>query len=103
MLRSFPLVMILGMTLMVKCGVPPEELINKPSKSSPTASNNSDAVGETTPETQSLPACASTNCNCSDFQTQAEAQAVLEAFSDDRHGLDRNNNGIACESLPTDL
>ena len=99
MLRIFPLVMTLGMALMVKCGVPPEELINKPSKSSP---NNSDGVGDMTPETENLPACARTNCNCSDFQTQAEAQAVFEAFSDDRHGLDRNKNGIACESLPRD-
>ena len=41
--------------------------------------------------------------NCSDFATWAEAQAFYEAAGgpgSDRHGLDRDDNGIACESLP---
>ena len=41
--------------------------------------------------------------NCSDFDTWAEAQAFYEAGGGpetDRHGLDRDGNGLACESLP---
>lgn len=57
-----------------------------------------------TPQTTSanLPACATSDCNCKDFKTQAEAQAVFDAFasSGDIHRLDQNNDGVACESLP---
>ena len=42
--------------------------------------------------------------NCSDFNTQADAQACYEYCLDlgagDIHGLDRESDGIACESLP---
>ena len=41
--------------------------------------------------------------NCSDFDAWAEAQAFYEAAGGpgaDRHGLDRDGNGVACESLP---
>ena len=41
--------------------------------------------------------------NCSDFDTWADAQAFYEAGGGpetDPHGLDRDRNGIACESLP---
>ena len=37
--------------------------------------------------------------NCSDFGSQAEAQAVLDQDPSDPHGLDGDNDGIACESL----
>lgn len=40
--------------------------------------------------------------NCDDFANQAEAQEVFEACnwgSNDIHGLDRDNNGVACQSL----
>jgi micrococcal nuclease len=47
-----------------------------------------------------LPVCVNSDCNCSDFKTQEEAQTVLNAFPDDRFGLDRDKDGIACESLP---
>lgn len=36
--------------------------------------------------------------NCDDFTSQAEAQANLKANPSDPNGLDRNNNGQACES-----
>ena len=39
--------------------------------------------------------------NCSDFATQADAQAVYDATPGDPNGLDQNGNGIACETLPT--
>ena len=38
--------------------------------------------------------------NCSDFDTQAAAQAAFEAAGPgDPNGLDGNNDGVACESL----
>lgn len=42
--------------------------------------------------------------NCSDFNTQAAAQRVFTYCAGlgfgDIHKLDRDNNGVACESLP---
>ena len=41
--------------------------------------------------------------NCDDFATQAEAQAFFLSEggpANDPHGLDADNDGIACESLP---
>ncbi|MEU4251629.1 excalibur calcium-binding domain-containing protein [Amycolatopsis sp. NPDC026612] len=38
--------------------------------------------------------------NCADFQYQEEAQAVLDATPGDPNDLDRDKNGIACETLP---
>lgn len=38
--------------------------------------------------------------NCSDFATQAQAQAVLDANPADPNNLDQDGDGIACESLP---
>ncbi len=59
-------------------------------------------TGCSTTETKkaNLPNCTKTDCNCSDFTTQKEAQKVLDAFPDDRYKLDRDGNGAACESLP---
>jgi hypothetical protein len=51
-------------------------------------------------EVAEFPDCIESNCNCSDFPNQARAQAVLDEFPEDPHGLDRNNDGVACESLP---
>jgi micrococcal nuclease len=46
--------------------------------------------------------CSSNTYNCSDFSTQAEAQSVLEScgMEIDIHKLDRDGDGVACESLP---
>lgn len=41
--------------------------------------------------------------DCSDFSTQAEAQEFFEdhgGILDDYHNLDRDGDGVACESLP---
>ncbi|GAA3729576.1 hypothetical protein HDA32_000012 [Spinactinospora alkalitolerans] len=38
--------------------------------------------------------------DCSDFATQEEAQAVLEQDASDPHDLDRDGDGVACETLP---
>ena len=47
--------------------------------------------------------CSSNTYNCSDFQTQAQAQAMFIAcggLNNDVHYLDGDNDGIACETLP---
>ena len=48
--------------------------------------------------------CASNTYNCSDFSTQADAQAVYECclrdVGYDVHRLDRDKDGVACETLP---
>jgi hypothetical protein len=47
------------------------------------------------------PQCDGGDCDCSDFATHAEAQAFYEAQgAGDPHGLDRDDDGIACETLP---
>jgi micrococcal nuclease len=38
--------------------------------------------------------------DCSDFDTQAEANAVLDRTAGDPHNLDADGDGEACESLP---
>lgn len=58
------------------------------------------AIAEPEPEpTVNLPACVNSDCNCSDFSSWSQAQAVLNGFPGDPHGLDRDNDGEACESL----
>lgn len=48
--------------------------------------------------------CSGNVYNCSDFTTQAQAQACYEYCiaqgCGDIHDLDRDNDGLACESLP---
>lgn len=48
--------------------------------------------------------CSSDTLNCSDFRSQSEAQACynkcLAEGHGDIHGLDRENDGRVCESLP---
>lgn len=44
---------------------------------------------------------ASGDYNCSDFSSQAEAQVILDQTPGaDPHGLDRDSDRVACESLP---
>jgi hypothetical protein len=38
--------------------------------------------------------------DCSDFATQAEAQAVYDRDPSDPNRLDADNDGVACENLP---
>ena len=44
------------------------------------------------------PASAAQGLNCDDFDSQAEAQEFFENDRSDPEGLDRNNNGTACET-----
>jgi len=46
-----------------------------------------------------FPSCVNSDCNCSDFASQAEAQRVLEAYPGDPFKLDRDRDSIACETL----
>lgn len=39
--------------------------------------------------------------NCSDFETQEEAQSVYEQCDTDINRLDGDNDGIVCEALPS--
>ncbi len=61
-----------------------------------TAGCSSNKVNQQT----SLPECTKTDCDCSDFATQQEAQKVLDKFPNDPYRLDGDGDGIACESLP---
>jgi hypothetical protein len=45
------------------------------------------------------PDCAFDKYNCSDFNTQNEAQTMLEKCEKDVHGLDHDKDGTACEEL----
>lgn len=38
--------------------------------------------------------------NCTDFRSQAEAQAALRADPSDPWDLDRDRDGLACETRP---
>lgn len=117
MLRSFALMMVLGTTLVIRCTAQKPESdcsqkitqtsTNAPvakdvTQTSPASTRKPEASVKATPETatNTLPDCIHNNCNCSDFANQKAAQAVLQAFPDDPHGLDRNQDGVACESLP---
>lgn len=50
--------------------------------------------------TASASAPSSGDMDCSDFATQAEAQAVLEQDLTDPHRLDADGSLLACEDLP---
>ena len=47
--------------------------------------------------------CEENVYNCSNFKTQPEAQEVYDTCTSeenrDRHGLDKDGNGLACQSL----
>ena len=46
------------------------------------------------------PATLAQDTDCADYATQAQAQAVLDADMSDPNGLDADDDGIACETLP---
>ena len=56
------------------------------------------------PQPQAPCNCSGPDLNCSDFATHAEAQACFEYCQQqgygDVFGLDGDDDGIACESLP---
>lgn len=51
--------------------------------------------------TLAAPAHAQADRDCADFSSQREAQDFFEQSGPgDPHGLDRDNDGVACETLP---
>ena len=46
------------------------------------------------------PAQASHGLNCDDFSSRAQAQAYFDRHPGDPEGLDRDNDGQACETYP---
>ena len=51
--------------------------------------------------TKAPPCTCSGNLNCSDFPTQNKAQSCFDYCGPvDVHGLDTDNDGVVCESLP---
>jgi hypothetical protein len=44
------------------------------------------------------PAFAQPDLDCADFDSQADAQKEFESTPGDPHGLDRDNDGEACET-----
>jgi micrococcal nuclease len=75
--------------------------IRRPAVAIPSPRRSSPAVQPSVNQTPKagLPPCVSTDCDCSDFRSRAEAQRVLEAFPGDPFKLDRDGDGVACESL----
>ena len=81
-------------------GIACESLPGAPKSPSATPTPDSNAP---TPTTGTVYDPDGPDRNCSDFDTWADAQAFYEAAGGpetDPHGLDRDRNGIACESLP---
>lgn len=74
----------------------------------PTATATATPSATPTPTATTNPAapcpCDGDTLNCSDFETQPEAQACFDYCVSigrgDIHKLDQNNDGDACESLP---
>ena len=72
------------------------------------ASAQASAASEPEPITAPAPVrsgytCSANVYSCSDFGSHAEAQAAYEAcggVGNDVHGLDRDTDGSACETLP---
>jgi hypothetical protein len=75
-------------------------LTAQPSPAPPTPSPTTAPVDEAAP-LAGLPVCAGGDCDCGDFASHAEAQAFYESQGPgDPHGLDRDADGVACETLP---
>lgn len=77
-------------------GLACEGLLSAPSQETPAAPEADDPA-----QPSGLPACARGDCDCADFATHTEAQAFYESQGPgDPHGLDRDLDGLACETLP---
>ena len=65
---------------------------------------NADTKSEEDTQVEKAVCTCISDLNCSDFNTHAEAQRCYEYCKDqgygDTHGLDGDNDGSACESLP---
>lgn len=80
---------------------PPEkkETVQKTNQSEPQTSRPSNTQSRSQPRSTST--YTGGDKDCKDFATQREAQRFFESQRPgDPHGLDRDGDGIACESLP---
>ncbi len=71
----------------------------EPVESKPTL----DEIFKKEPEPTPKYTCSYNAYNCDDFSTHRQAQGVYEycgGISNDVHGLDRDKDGSACETLP---
>lgn len=79
-------------------------------ESTPTATATETPTPTATPEESPTPtspppcSCAAKNVSCNSFSSQSKAQACFEYCKDegfgDIFGIDKNNNGLACEGMP---
>jgi micrococcal nuclease len=51
------------------------------------------------PVGQQFPACVNSDCNCSDFDSRAQVDAVFAAYPGDPFRLDGDSDGVPCESI----
>lgn len=65
------------------------------------ADSGNSAGNKTGDQSQGKKPAATQDKDCIDFQTQEEAQAVLEADPSDPNNLDPNGDGFACSELPS--
>lgn len=63
-------------------------------------SDSEESESESDNEVEIPPLPADGDYNCGDFDTQEQAQYVLEDTSGDPHRLDADGDGVACETLP---
>lgn len=65
------------------------------------ASSQTGGNGNSNPSIGTTPTWnGKTDCDCSDFTTQSQAQEAYNAYPGDPFGLDGDGDGIACETLP---
>jgi len=88
---------------------PPTSTISPRETPLPTATNTPQPTATPQPAATNTPQpgvclCTGNLYNCSDFSSEAAAQACynhcVSVGAGDIHRLDENNNGVACESLP---
>jgi micrococcal nuclease len=51
------------------------------------------------PAAVQFPACVNSDCNCSDFESREQVDAVFRAYPGDPFHLDGDSDGVPCESL----
>jgi len=82
----------------------PTQLPTTPATKAPEATVQAQPPTAESPSQSVICDCSGDNYNCNDFETHNQAQACYEYCKDlghgDIHGLDGNNDGQACVSLP---
>lgn len=71
----------------------------QPAPGKSTAPAQTTTAPKTTTQAAPKANCSANTYNCSDFSTCAEAKAVFNQCSNDVHGLDRDQDGIPCDTL----